>query len=49
MNKTHHMRSITRKNGVLDALYGGNLRNQNIDGTLSAEVTMIAVMIVDQN
>jgi hypothetical protein len=33
----HHMRSIMRKNGVLDALYGGNLRNRNIDGTLSAE------------
>ena len=34
----HQMRSIMRKNGVLDALFSGNLRNRNIDGSLEEEI-----------
>ena len=33
----HQMRSIMRKNGVLEALFSGNLKHRNIDGTFLEE------------
>ena len=30
----HNVKSVMRQNGILDAFWGGNLRDKHIDGTL---------------
>lgn len=33
----HNVKSLMRQNGILDAFWGGNLRDKHIDGTLVRE------------
>ena len=33
----HNVKSLMRQNGILDAFWGGNLKDKNIDGTIIVE------------